>query len=117
LKSHKYRFKLVQLVLLVQRARWARVLSFKIYVLSKKYSPIISSPHSGVIKRWSLRATDPVRRRGYRWKKQALFDTEEPMRTGSKDRVSTGVLNPFASMVPGVIGYPIGDMHAVHDPV
>ena len=39
------------------------------------------------------------------------------MRTGSKDRVSTGVMNPFASLVPGVIGYPIGDMHAVHDPV
>jgi hypothetical protein len=39
------------------------------------------------------------------------------MRTGSKDRRGNGVLNPFASMVPGVIGYPIGDMHAVHDPV
>jgi hypothetical protein len=65
----------------------------------------------------SLRATNPDFVRCYRWKKQALFDTEEPMRTGSKDRVATGVLNPFASMVPGVIGYPIGDMHVVHDPV
>lgn len=65
----------------------------------------------------SLRATDPVWARGYRWKKQALFDTEDPMRTGSKDRGCNGVSNPFASLVPGVIGYPIGDMHAVHDPV
>ena len=39
------------------------------------------------------------------------------MRTGSKDRGCNGVSNPFASLVPGVIGYPIGDLHAVHDPV